>query len=158
MNYVCRGCGFRADKADVARAHFAPDHEIRAMVPMFVRRRAMDRWPALESALTELGCIIGAVGPDAHPDQGWRDVVALDCPHGNVERTAYGLIREYQSWSEGEFELTGIEYDRMPIRLCPTDDGQLFITAFNEGGHNFTQVDLMAVISWLRTNRPELIS
>jgi hypothetical protein len=36
--------------------------------------------------------------------------------------------------------------------------GRLVIQAFNEGGHNCTQVDLLHLIKWLRNNRPELLN
>ena len=37
-------------------------------------------------------------------------------------------------------------------------NGRLAIQAFNEGGHNRTQVDLLHLMRWLRINRPEFWS
>lgn len=34
---------------------------------------------------------------------------------------------------------------------------RMALVAYNEGGHNSTLVDLLDVIAWARTNRPELL-
>jgi len=34
---------------------------------------------------------------------------------------------------------------------------KLVIKAMNEGGHNWTEVDLLDLIAWLKANRPELL-
>lgn len=38
------------------------------------------------------------------------------------------------------------------------DAGRLAVRAFNEAGHNFTEVDLLDLIAWLKANRPELLT
>ncbi len=35
--------------------------------------------------------------------------------------------------------------------------GRLVIRAFNEGGYNCTDVDLLDVIDWVKQNKPELL-
>ena len=35
--------------------------------------------------------------------------------------------------------------------------GRLVIQALNEGGNNCTSVDVLELIAWLRTNRPDLL-
>jgi hypothetical protein len=40
---------------------------------------------------------------------------------------------------------------------CGLSTGRLVLKAFNEGGHNFTEVDLLHVLEWVRQNRPGLL-
>lgn len=36
--------------------------------------------------------------------------------------------------------------------------GRLVIQAWNEAGHNFTEVDLLELLAWVKINRPDLTS
>lgn len=39
----------------------------------------------------------------------------------------------------------------------PEEPGREVIVAYNEGGFNCTEVDLLDLIDWLKANRPELL-
>ena len=43
------------------------------------------------------------------------------------------------------------------VSLITDEAGHLVILAINECGNNHTQVDLLQLIQWLKTNRPELL-
>jgi hypothetical protein len=36
-------------------------------------------------------------------------------------------------------------------------NSRLVVKAYNEGGYNFTTVDLLDLIAWLKANRPNLL-
>jgi hypothetical protein len=63
--------------------------------------------------------------------------------------------REY---SEG-FKVHLVRTDGVYVRGVPEAEwqghGRLAIQAFNEGGNNCTQIDLLHLMRWLRRNRPE---
>ena len=65
-------------------------------------------------------------------------------PAFKIESTTLHNVREY---AEG-FDVT-LKADEETGRLC--------IVAMNEGGHNCTAVDLLDLLAWLKTNRPELL-
>lgn len=49
------------------------------------------------------------------------------------------------------------EYNEgMEVSLSETD-GKLVIKALNEAGYNSTEVDLLQLLEWVKTNRPDLI-
>ena len=56
-------------------------------------------------------------------------------------------LSETGGWCE-----SGVPEDKWPGR------GRLVIRAKNEGGHNSTEVDLLQLIAWLKTNRPDLLA
>jgi hypothetical protein len=37
------------------------------------------------------------------------------------------------------------------------EDGRLVVISYNEGGCNFTTIDLLDIIEWVRENKPELL-
>lgn len=46
-----------------------------------------------------------------------------------------------------------------PVELREDEDnGRLVIRAINEGGHNVTHVDLLDLLAWLRSRRPDLLA
>lgn len=71
-----------------------------------------------------------------------------------------------------ETEMPGVrEYcEAMSVRLAVTTGyysapnaprpgaGRLCVVAYNEAGHNSTQVDLLDLIDWVKLNRPELLA
>lgn len=59
------------------------------------------------------------------------------------------MIREYNEHDE-----------EVEVKYKKLHDGSFrwVIEAYNEGGYNSTQVDLLDVIAWVRENRPELLS
>jgi hypothetical protein len=56
-------------------------------------------------------------------------------------------------------EMEGVrEYIEVePVKLVYNNAGHLVVQAINEGGYNSTEVDLLQLIQWLKTNRPELL-
>lgn len=42
--------------------------------------------------------------------------------------------------------------EEMDVKLRTSDNGRLVIVALNEGGHNSTEVDLLDLLEWLKTN------
>jgi hypothetical protein len=55
--------------------------------------------------------------------------------------------------------MTGVrEYaEEYPVELREVEEGRLVIQAWNESRHNFTQVDLLDLIAWLKKHKPELL-
>jgi len=48
--------------------------------------------------------------------------------------------------------------EEMAVSITETPDAErLVVRALNEGGHNSTEVDLLQLIAWLKTNKPELL-
>ena len=45
----------------------------------------------------------------------------------------------------------------LDVKLQVEDNGRLVVSAWNEGGFNGTSVDLMELLAWLKSNRPDLI-
>lgn len=63
-------------------------------------------------------------------------------------------VREY---AEG-YEVQLVETDGLYVsRGERRDAGRLAVRAINEAGHNWTEVDLLDLIAWLKANRPELM-
>jgi hypothetical protein len=56
-------------------------------------------------------------------------------------------------------EMEGVdEYiDGSQVELTRNNLGHLVIEASNEGGYNCTQVNILQLIQWLKTNRPEIL-
>ncbi|MDY6895514.1 MAG: hypothetical protein SVO01_08895 [Thermotogota bacterium] len=56
--------------------------------------------------------------------------------------------------------------EEMPVKITKTKGlhpskkgkGRLVVKAFNEGGFNSTEVDLLQLIEWVRKNMPDVIS
>lgn len=46
--------------------------------------------------------------------------------------------------------------ENMKVFISNVNDREV-IEAYNEGGYNFTQVDLLDVVDWVKRNRPELL-
>jgi len=38
------------------------------------------------------------------------------------------------------------------------DSGRLVVRAWNEGGSNCTEVDVLELVAWLKQNRPDLLA
>lgn len=47
--------------------------------------------------------------------------------------------------------------ERSAVHFCERINGRPTIRAYNEGGYNCTDVDLIDVILWVRENRPDLL-
>ena len=47
--------------------------------------------------------------------------------------------------------------EKLDVKLQVEDNGRLVVSAWNEGGFNGTSVDLMELLAWLKSNRPDLI-
>lgn len=45
----------------------------------------------------------------------------------------------------------------LPVEVLEVD-GHLVVQALNEGGNNGTRVDLIDVVNWVVSNRPDLIT
>ncbi len=45
----------------------------------------------------------------------------------------------------------------LDVKLQVEDNGRLVVSAWNEGGFNGTSVDLLELLAWLKSNRPDLI-
>jgi hypothetical protein len=45
-----------------------------------------------------------------------------------------------------------------PELYLDEQSGRLVVRAFNEGRHNVTHVDLLDLLAWVKTNRPELLT
>lgn len=60
-------------------------------------------------------------------------------------------VREYAEKMEVEL------FVEQPDKYNGLDRERLVIQAYNEGGHNSTSVDLLDLLYWLRTNRPDLM-
>ena len=45
-----------------------------------------------------------------------------------------------------------------PVFLVQLETNRMAIKAFNEAGYNSTEVDLIELIRWIKTNMPELLS
>ena len=41
---------------------------------------------------------------------------------------------------------------------CDKAAGREVVWAFNEGGYNNTQIDILDLLSWIMTNRPDLLA
>lgn len=63
-------------------------------------------------------------------------------------------VREY---AEGYKSLAGGEEMIDCVDLVRIANGRIVVRAFNEGGHNVTEVDLLDLLRWLRENRPEFL-
>jgi hypothetical protein len=60
----------------------------------------------------------------------------------------------------GFVEMPGVrEYaESMPVLIGDDENGRVVICAFNEGGLNQTNVDVVDFLNWLRKHRPELLT
>lgn len=64
-----------------------------------------------------------------------------------------------------EIEMDGVrEYgEGRPVKLDQTEGlndappGRWIVRAFNEAGHNCTEIDVLDLVQWLRKNRPDLL-
>ena len=46
----------------------------------------------------------------------------------------------------------------LPVHIDEsTDKGRLVVVAYNESGYNFTRVDVVDLIEWVKQNRPDLL-
>ncbi len=54
-------------------------------------------------------------------------------------------------------ETTGTYISGKPEHEWP-GHGRLAIKAFNEAGHNCTEVDLLELLAWAKANRPDLMA
>lgn len=48
--------------------------------------------------------------------------------------------------------------EEMGVEVKEWTNGRVVVQAFNEAGYNFTLVDLLDVIAWVRLNKPELLT
>jgi hypothetical protein len=83
----------------------------------------------------------------------------LDCKKGEIMKEL--IMKGVREHSEGMdvllTETSGLyEYDT-PVEKWK-GHGRLVIRAFNEAGFNNTQVDLLDIIVWIKTNRPDLLN
>lgn len=72
-----------------------------------------------------------------------------------LRKTANHLFVEEGS----QIQLDGVnEYmEYYPVNLINNERGRLVIKAFNEGGYNSTEVDLIQLLEWILKNRPDLL-
>lgn len=66
-------------------------------------------------------------------------------------------VREYSEEMEVRLEATEGMYKYGVPDEEREGHGRLVIRAWNEGGYNSTQVDLLELLQWLRENRPDLL-
>lgn len=71
------------------------------------------------------------------------------------------LMEGVTEYSEGYevrlVETTGVYLSGIPEHQCP-GYGRLVIKASNESGYNCTEVDLLEMLAWLKSNRPDLMA
>jgi len=48
--------------------------------------------------------------------------------------------------------------EKLPVNINLTNKNRLVVAALNEGGCNGTDVDLLDILSWVKSNMPELIA
>ncbi len=63
-------------------------------------------------------------------------------------------VREYGE--DGTPALSHLEHDPNSCSKVP-EGGRWVVIAWNEGGYNLTQVDLLDLLKWLRAHRPDLL-
>ena len=66
-------------------------------------------------------------------------------------------VREYSEGMNVELAITRGMLDVDKPEKDWLGKERIVIKAFNEGGYNRTEVDLMDIILWLQKNRPELL-
>ena len=53
--------------------------------------------------------------------------------------------------------MEGVREYEGPIYLDTSQGGRIVVVAYNEGGFNRTEVDLLDLIGWVQKHRPELL-
>ena len=58
----------------------------------------------------------------------------------------------------GEVPMAGVRHDEDEgPPLLAWRDGRAVVRAYNQGGHDLTEVDLLDLLRWLAANRPDLL-
>ena len=77
-------------------------------------------------------------------DLGTLHTEATGAHKGSLPETKVATLAGVREYSEGD-----------PVELWVNAAGRLIVRAYNECGYSFTDVDLLDLLAWAKTGKPE---